>query len=217
MKIHKSFVAWWFGTALCLEVAVAYLYFAGDWSCTNVLLVVARISFLGLIYRLLPGLLVAWAPSRASVTGEARDLAVFRGLAFVYSDFRYTQLSGTSTAIAGDSAQGSGAVLGPKKVVFAVRPTGQVADALRIPGPDVQTGPWNGDFVFDESNDAEQRLRQIGSSHKVKRVAPMPWLGFCVTETSLRGRVALLAQTSLLLLAYGACFAFQGYLCTTGA
>jgi hypothetical protein len=70
-----------------------------------------------------------------------------------------------------------------------------------------------GNFVFDKLDDAEQKLRQIGYSHPVKRVTAIPWLGFCVTETSLRGRVALLVLAALLLFAYSACFVFQGYLC----
>src|SRR6266480_2771636 len=120
MKVHKSFVAWWLGAGLCLEVAVAYAYFAGDWGCIDVLLVVVRISLLGLIFRLLPGLLVAWVPSLAGVTGEACDLAVFRGLALLYSDLRYTRVSGT---IAPYADEGSRAFLGRKKVVFELRAT----------------------------------------------------------------------------------------------
>ncbi len=215
VKIHKGFIAWWLGASVGLELAVAYLYFAGDWRCTDVLLLAVRISLLGLVFRMLPSLLVAWIPFLARVTGKACDLAVFRGLSLVYSDVRYSPLGGTSTASAADSGESSGAILGPKRVVFAVKAADEVIDALAIPGPDVQAGPWPGDFSFDKSNEAEQKLRRIGSSHTIKRVEAMPWRGFCVTETSLRGRIALLMQASLLLLAYGACFVFQGYLCST--
>jgi hypothetical protein len=207
MKIHGSFLAWWLGASLGLEVAVAYLYFAGDWGCANVLLLAVRIALLGLVVRLLPSLLLSWVPFLAQVTGEVCNLAVFRGLSLAYSDVRYTPVGETSMA------EASGGDQGPKRIVFAVKTTAEVSDALAIPGPGVQAGPWPGDFAFDKPNDAEQKLSRIGASHPIKRIAAMPWLGFCVTETSLRGRVSLLAQTSLLLLAYGACFAFQGYLC----
>ena len=212
MKIHKSFVAWWLGAGLCLEVVVAYACVAGDWGCINVLLIAVRIALLGLVFRLLPGLLVAWVPSLAGVTGEACDLAVFRGLTLLYDDVRYTRVNGT---IGRDADGASEAVLGRKKVVFALRAVVHAGNTSTIPGPDAQAGPSMGDFVFDKSNDAEQKVRQIGFSHTIKRVAAMPWLGFCVTETSLRGRVALLVHASLLLLAYSACFIFQGYLCAT--
>ncbi len=44
MKVHKSFVAWWLGAGLCLEVAVAYAYFAGDWGCIDALLRTEKIA-----------------------------------------------------------------------------------------------------------------------------------------------------------------------------